>query len=305
MDRSQLWAVRVAVVSRAVAIWFNSMLRAESVDILCIGSGGVGLAAGIAGADAGLKVFVAESNREATAPRQGVASSVESWTTVLQRRWGIEEFSTSTADYLKELTTSLDPPAPVKTSGHIPMDTVETFDGVSVDPGKAVPPFHGTELAAWSRECLTSPFALISSRVSTWALTPMRKVDGHTVTAGLIASVPTTRRRETTIHQWLSDLAREKGVLVQESCSVQDLLFDEGHLVGAVLDTPDGMRTVSARRGVVLGTSTSAWDQSLPMSTNGGTALCVVGRTASRFARLEFLVNASSYDMNADRGCLA
>jgi hypothetical protein len=281
------------------------MLRAESVDILCIGSGGAGLAAGIAGADAGLKVFVAESNREATAPIQGVASPVESWTTVLQRRWGIEEFSTSTAEYLRELTTSLDPPAPVKTGGHIPMDTVETFDGVSVAPAKAVPPFHGTELAAWSRECLTSSFALISSRVSTWALTPMRKVDGHTVTAGLIASVPTTRRRETTIHQWLSDLAREKGVLVQESCSVQDLLFDEGHLVGAVLDTPDGMRTVSARRGVVLGTSTSAGDQALPTSTGGDTALCVVGRTASRFARLEFLVNASSYGLYADRGCLA
>jgi len=276
------------------------MLTPEFVDILCIGSGGVGLAAGIAGVDAGLEVLVAEATQERAAPNQRVGASVESWTTLLQRRWGVEELN-STAAYLEAMTHSLGPPVLSKVDDPIPTDTVETFEGVDVGRTEAVPPFHGTELAAWSRECLASPFALIASRLNTWPLTSMRKVDGPAIAAGLVASLPTTRRREMTVRQWLSELAREKGVAVYESSWVQELLFSGGHPVGAVLGTPAGMRLILARRGVVLGTSSSAGDAETPMPAGSDTALCVVGRVASRFARLEFLVNASSYGIDGTR----
>jgi choline dehydrogenase-like flavoprotein len=280
----------------------------EFVDILCIGSGSAGLAAGVAAADAGLNVFVAEPSRGVTAATRPVTGPVESWTTLLQRRWGVQEFNASTTGYLEELTSSLGSPVPADGSNHLPIDTVETFEDLSTDPTEAVPPFHGAELAKWASECLASPFGMIFSRVSRSTLTPVRKVDGTTITAGLIASVPTARRRDMTVRQWLSELAREKSLTMHQSCAVQRLLFNEGQLVGAMLDTGEGVRTVRARRGVLLGTSCSTGDDALamsPMAAGGGTALCVVGRTASRFARLEFLRSVASYSVCAAPGRLA
>ena len=291
-------------LERQVQSGRTPMLAAELVDILCLGSGGVGMAAGIAGADAGLEVLVAEYRQERTAPIQAVDAAVGSWTTLLQRRWGVEE-SNSTAAYIDELTNSLGPPVPVEPSDRIPTDTVETFDGLNFGRTEAVPPFHGTQLAAWSRECLASPLSLIVSRLDTWPLTPMRTVDGPTIAAALIASLPTTRRRKMTVRQWLSELAREKGVAVYEACWVEELLFKGGHPMGAVLGSRARTRTVLARRGVVFGTSSSDGHAELPMSTGDDTALCVVGRIASRFARLEFLVDASSHGIDETRGRLA
>jgi hypothetical protein len=284
------------------------MLGAEFVDILCIGSGGAGLAAGVAGASAGLEVFVAEPNREAAAPTRAGASSVESWLTILQRRWGAEEFNAASINYLDQLTSSLGPPAPIKAGGHLREDTVETFAAVDVDPTEPVPPFRGEELATWARECLTSPFGMILSRVSPSTLKPVRKVDGTSVNAGFIASVPAARRRDTTVRQWLAELAGDTGVEVHQSCSIQRLLFSDGQLVGAVLDTPDGVRTVRARRGVVLGTSCAAVDDTLrmsPMAGGGEIKLCAVGKTASRFSRLEFLLSAAAYSACAAPARLA
>jgi len=284
------------------------MLGAEFVDILCIGSGSAGLAVGVAGASAGLDVFVAEPNREVTAPARAGASSVESWLTVLQRRWGAEEFNAASLNYLEQLTSSLGPPAPIKASGHLGVDTVETFAAVDVDPTEPVPPFRGADLATWARECLTSPFGMIFSRVSPSTLKPVRKLDGTSVNAGFIASVPMARRRETTVRQWLVELAAVTDIEVHQSCSIQRLLFSDGQLVGAVIDTPDGIRTVRARRGVVLGTSCATVDDALrmsPMASGGEIKLCAVGKTASRFSRLEFLLSAAAYVECAAPGRLA
>ena len=269
---------------------------AEYVDILCIGSGSAGVAAGIAEAAKGLKVFVAEPNETVTAPRRPVAPSVESWATLLQRRWGAEEVNSATADYLEEMTNSLGPPTPVKVRDQLPFDTVETFSEVKVDRGEEAPPFFGAELATWARDCLTSPSGMIFSQIRQPTLAEVRKVDGTTIRAGVVARVPTNRRREMTVRQWLSELALDNGLTVSKSCSVQRLLFREGQLTGAVLDTPDGARAIRARLGVVLGTNCSAEDEALAMMpmAERGTALCIVGRSASRFARLEFLVDKAS-----------
>ena len=88
------------------------MIPADVVDILCMGPRGAGLAAGVAAAEAGLKAFVAEPNRELTRQMRPVRASVESWTMLLQRRWGIEEdkFNTWTIGYLEQLTSGPGPP---------------------------------------------------------------------------------------------------------------------------------------------------------------------------------------------------
>jgi hypothetical protein len=285
---------------------FRAVPAAESVDILCIGSGSAGLAAGIAGADAGLQVLVADPAQRVVTPAQ-TPVDVESWTTLLQRRWGTELLGDQTSTYLDEMTSSLGPASVARKAGHLPVGTVETFTDLSGDPTQTVPPFRGSELATWARQCLASPFGMILSRVSTSTLTPMRQVHGTDITATRIVSVPMAARGEVTVREWLSDVARDRNVTVNE-CSVQGLLFNRGQPVGAVLDTPDGARSVRARRGVLLGTSCSTSDAVLamsPMAIVGGATLCVVGRTASRFARLEFLHSAAALEQCAPPGRLA
>jgi hypothetical protein len=59
---------------------------------------------------------------------------------------------------------------------------------------------------------------------------------------------------------------------------------------------------------VVLGTSSSTVDDGLcisPTASGGDIRLCTVGKAASRFARLEFLLSAASYSACAATGRLA
>lgn len=283
------------------------MFGSEVVDILCVGSGSAGLAAAIAAADHGLKVLVAEPRRSSASGTQP-SDMPESWTEVLRRRWCAEEFNTPTETYLDELTRCLGPPSRPIAKPYLPVNAVENFDDVDdVDPTAAVAPFHGAEMAKWARDCLMSPYSMMLSRVSPSMMTEVRLQDGSTIRAGLVAPVPRQRRSGATVRQWLGDLAADSGVEVQHSSTVRRLIFNDGHLVGALLDMPDGLRHVRARSGVLLGSSCSRWDDELamrPMPTDNDTRLCVVSRTASRFARLELLTCAQSLSVAAAPGRL-
>lgn len=53
------------------------------------------------------------------------------------------EADTPTTAYLDQLTSTLGSPVSASASGHILIDTLETFDEQDVDPTEPVPPFHG------------------------------------------------------------------------------------------------------------------------------------------------------------------
>ena len=111
-----------------------------------------------------------------------------------------------------------------------------------------------------------------------------------------------------TLRQWLRDMAKERGVKIHGSSTIQRLLFNDGQPVGAMVDTPDGIRHVRARRGVLLGTSTSSADDLLamhPASVLRDGRLSLVSRNASRFARLELLTSAASMTACAPQSQLA
>ena len=67
-------------------------------------------------------------------------------------------------------------------------------------------------------------------------------------------------------------------------------MFEEGVIVGVVLATPDGPRAVRTRAGVTLASTDQGhgYDAAAPAS-DGRLQVCVVGRTASRFGRVELL----------------
>jgi phytoene dehydrogenase-like protein len=111
-----------------------------------------------------------------------------------------------------------------------------------------------------------------------------------------------------TLRQWLQDMAKERGVRVHTSCAVERLHFSDGHPTGAVLETADGIRKVRARSGVLMGTSNSAADDLIaryPASVLRDGRLSLVGRSASRFARLELLTTAASINSYELQGRLA
>ncbi len=290
----------------SAAIEVMTMFNSELVDVVCIGSGSAGLAAAIAAADAGLSVFVAEPRRRTS--QSGQVSGSESWATVIQRHWGVEQFDAPTATYLHELTHDLGAPRRSHAQGHLPIGSVESFEDAGGNPRGAVPPFYGHEMAQWARDCLTSPYGLIFSRLSPLPMPPVRMQDGRTITAGAIAEIRPARQSGMTLRQWLRDMAKERGVKIHGSSAIQRLLFNDGQPVGVMLETPDGIRHVRARQAVLLGTSNSMADDLLvrypaPFLCDG--RLSLVSRSASRFARLELLTSAESMNACELQGQLA
>lgn len=283
------------------------MFNSELVDIVCIGSGSACLAAAIAAADAGQSVLVAEPRRRT--PQIGfLAESDESWAAQLQKYWGANEFDGPTTAYLRELTGELGPARRTHANGQLPTAAVQSFEEVATDRWAPVPPFYGHALADWARDCLTSPFGLVFSRLSALAMSEMRLQDGTSILASVIADIPSARRTGLTLRQWLRDVAKDRGVKMLGSSAIQRLIFNEGQPVGAMVDTPDGVHHVRARHGVLLGTGNSVSDDLLamhPASALHDGRVSLVSRAASRFARLELLTTAESMSLCAPQSQLA
>jgi glycine/D-amino acid oxidase-like deaminating enzyme len=274
----------------------TTALDFELVDVVCIGSGSAGLAAAVAAADAGQSVFVAEPHRHTST--SGSVGESESWAAVIQRHWGAGAFDESTSDYLHELTCDVGAPRRSQI-GEMTVGSVESFEEARFDPRRPVPPFYGHQMAGWAHECLTSPYGLVFSRLTPLPMSELRMQDGSTVRGGVIAATPPARRAELSLHQWLRELAVERGVTIHGSSGVQRLIFVDGEPVGAVLETPAGARQVWARRGVVMGTSNPEADEPLdryPATLLRDGRLSLVSRNASRFARLELLTSAQGSD---------
>jgi hypothetical protein len=136
----------------------------------------------------------------------------------------------------------------------------------------------------------------------------MRLMDGTSIRAGVVADIPSARRSGLTLRQWLRDMARERGVKIHGSRSIQRLIFNDGQPVGAVIDTSDGVRHVRARHAVLLATGNSVADDLLamhPASVLRDGTVSLVSRSASRFARLELLTTAASMSLCAPQSQLA
>lgn len=284
-----------------------TMFNSELVDIVCIGSGSACLAAGIAAADAGQSVIVTEPRRRT--PQIGsLAEADESWAAQLQKYWGANEFDGPTTAYLRELTDELGPARRTHATGQLPTAVVRSFGEAATDRRAPVPPFYGHALADWARDCLNSPFGLVFSRLSALSMSEMRLQDGTSILASVVADIPSARRSGLTLRHWLRDVAKERGVKIHGSSAIQQLIFNDGQPVGAMVDTPDGVRHVRARHGVLLGTGNSVSDDLLamhPASVLREGRLSLVSRSASRFARLELLTTAESMSLCAPQGQLA
>ena len=261
----------------------------REVDVVSVGSGAGGLASAIVAVDAGQTVFVAHTGPppEAVAPpRLTIPGRLN-----VPGRLNIEVSDVETNAYLDAVTEVLHSARPDTPPVDVPLRVVADPPSFrSCTPHRnVVEPFVGARLGQWAAECVAASHCLVYSHVTRRNLTTMRAESGEkfeTAVVGVLA--PGIPRDGRSIADWLSRQAQTRGVDVHRDSTLERLVFESGQVVGAVVRTPQGPCAVAARAGVVV-TAAGASDAIAPVAASGPLQVCVVSRTASRFARLELM----------------
>ncbi|MGV9801447.1 FAD-binding protein [Mycobacterium sp. NPDC003449] len=266
----------------------------DEVDVVCCGAGIGALAAAIAATDAGHDVLVVRPGA-----RPAVTGDGAGWL------WaGIED--PATRDYFEALTAGLDAAAPAQRDADLPVRTVTEWSAPR--RGARIEPFYGARLQDWAARCLTSPYGVVGTRLSDHGSRPVRSEVGEKLQARIIggldlAAGPDSLTRA--VDGWLWGQARNRGIEVSDGPTLRRIVFEEGEIVGAELATADGPLRVRARHAVTVATGAGPAEPEPPgapagdaVGTHDGRALqvCLVGHSASRFARVELLTIESACD---------
>jgi hypothetical protein len=260
----------------------------DEVDVVCTGSGVAGLASAIAAVDMGGDVFVASPH--------GAAGSGPSPVAVRSRvEWlDVEVRDAETNEYFAALSSDLGPLRRCTSDVDVPIRAARHL--APVDPRGTVPPFVGARLPDWTARCLASPSGYLYTRVSDWQSTAFITTDGDTIEVAEIGSMtPDPDDLGGSVFDWLAAQARDRWIEVQPDCSLARIVFEEGDVVGAVFTTPEGSLAIRARHGVHVAAADGPQNdaparQELPVS-EGALRVCLVGRTGSRFGRVELLTS--------------
>jgi FAD binding domain len=236
----------------------------DRVDILCTGSGVAGLATAIAAVDAGADVFVADSV-------------------------GIDVGDDATNRYFGELSRDLRAPVRPAATVDTPMRVVDDL-APATPTSRRVEPFVGSRLRDWAAGCLASPFGFVYSRVSERRAVTMRSSRGESfevAAIGLIDVGPDLPK--VILSDWLSDQARDRGIDVWKDSPLQRIVFCDGRVLGAVLDTPSGPRAVRARHGVLVSIGGPDPCTACDVGETSTLQVSLVRQAPSRFGRVELL----------------
>jgi hypothetical protein len=256
------------------------------VDVAVIGAGVAGLATAIAAEEAGGEVLVVD----VLAPTRDYASPV-----ALRQRVGTlrhqllpQTMDVETDEYFAALTEGLvmdqapDVTVPLRSARNLSKEEVN---------GRVVEPFIGSRLNGWAEKCVTSPYGLMHTTLRHRPTTKMRS-NGESIevlSVGAIDWAPGSGAAE--LQQWLLEQTRHREIDVRAATGLQRIVFEEGVLMGVVLDTADGPLAVRTRVGVTMSPAEQEAAPNVADSAAIGHRLqvCLVGRIASRFARVELL----------------
>lgn len=263
----------------------------DEVDVLCLGMGGTAVAAGIVAARAGLEVYVGISY----SPGDWVgAGCTDEQTLALFHEYG-DVFG---------VRSSRTPELPVR--------VVDDLDPPPVKPRRRgqIEPFFGSKLLDWARDCVASPYSLLYDRVTEREMTPMRSRNGEQVEAAIVGTVDLDSDWSAPdLNRWLADEAAAEGVELHIATELSRLVFEEGLLVGAVLNTQSGPWAVRAHHDVIIETGAAGGDAVVTTATaqseSSTMTVALVSRNASRFGRLELLTEHPSAGPGAAAASLA
>ena len=153
---------------------------------------------------------------------------------------------------------------------------------------RTVPPFDGGRLRRWTRECIASPSGYLYTRISDWPSSPVQSADGDRMEI-MIADIPAGAVAEPSgLDGWLAAAVQEQQLAVEQVDAIDRLVFEDSTVVGVVFDTPDGSWAVRARHGVLV---CGPPGPEIPAGTGGPAKVALVGRSASRFGRVEMLTD--------------
>lgn len=252
----------------------------DEFDVVCCGSGPGALAAAVAAADAGLDVHIV---------RPGASRSVPPGPETPWLGAGIED--AETRDYLDALSADLTPVDDAECDTAPTVRTVSVWAPVS---GRGrIAPFYGARLQDWARQCLTSPYGVLYTRLTDRGTTSMASGTGEEIqvkTLGALESEPAADTAAV-LDDWLSAQVLERQIPTLDNATLQRLVFEEGEVLGAVIDTADGPLALRARHGVALSTEPRGAGPATGQAGEPGKPLQVglVGYGASRFGRVELL----------------
>jgi hypothetical protein len=263
------------------------------VDLLCVGSGDGALAAAIAAAKSTLSVYFTERSLRWLPSPNPNHPNAQPWPDELTARFGVDILDQATTSYLEALTEDLgiwEVAAPVRQLA--PAAVRRSVPPAGSAHTGFVPPFYGSALRTWARECLQSTNSVLSTRVALPGMVNAQSNSGERIELADIAVLPTDGLAESALHCWLLARARACGVQTDAGGTLHRLLFENDEVVGAVILEPTGPRFVRTRYGVILGIGVPPMGPTSEQHSRklpGGMKVCLVSRYASRFSRLELI----------------
>ncbi len=295
------------------------------VDVLCVGAGIGGLATAIAAADAAADVMVAgalhaDDGRwvrsdevccatlgavldaridEFGVPRgpADVAPAPESEEAGELGEAGsgeprMAEQLDATAVYFAAVTAEVDGDENAEPSSGWPVPTRTVRELTESETHtRGVETFFGAGLLDWARVCLGSATSALYSTVRGWTADTVRDSSGKTLRISSLGAIDWNAGGLGELFDWLAAAAAERDIAVSPASTLRALLFEDRRIIGAELNTPDGLYFVRARHGVVI--SPDFGDMGAPAADGGPAAgrfeVCIVGSPASRFARVELV----------------
>jgi hypothetical protein len=293
------------------------------VDVLCVGAGIGGLATAIAAVDAAADVMVAGALRaddgrwlrgddvhcvtlgavldarmdEFGVPR-GVpddepAPDIDGRGEVDAAEAETGEQPDATAVYFAAVTAEVDDDAsaPPSNGRSVPARTVRELTE-SETHTRTIETFFGAGLLDWARVCLDSATGALFSTVRGWSAETLRDSTGKTLRLSSLGAIEWgAGDGPDELFDWLAAAAAERGIWVSSESTLAALLFEDRRIIGAELNTPDGLYFVRARHSVVISPDFTGGgvpaEADAPAS--GVLEVCIVGRPASRFARVELV----------------
>ena len=263
------------------------------VDVVCTGFGVAGLATAISVVDRGGRVFATSSLGAAVSGTCVATFAMPAdrlYPSLLSDVSDVPDAATS--DYLSSLSSDLGLVRRNVREVDVPISVVRD---VPVDAGRTIAPFVGGRLRDWAARCLASPYGFLHTRLADFGTTTQHIADGERIEAAEIGSMsPDVDNVGGSVLDWVTAQAQDRGIQLQPECSLQRLVLEESDVIGAVFNTPDGPLAVHARFGVTFATSNPRMNMSTPPQFRAGGAdvkVCLVGRKASRFGRLELITS--------------
>jgi hypothetical protein len=241
----------------------------HEVDVLCVGGVVGALASAVVAADAGVEVLVAVSAAD-------------------ERGWPADQVADEeTLAYFAALTDGhATNPRPADA---VPVRPVRPL--TAAERGRAAP-FYGARLTKWTEQCLLSPYGLLHTRVTDWRTTTMRTLDNRSVQVKTVGSIALpSGGGPVPIATWLEAEALTRDIDIESGTRLQRIVFEEGVVIGAVLDTADGPYAVRSRHGITLAPHVAHPAADYPRGDDDA-EVALVSEIGSRFARVELLTAA-------------